>query len=80
MYGSTFSLALTLDWGGGKEHSPPDLPPGKIWERNRTCPDGRGKSRSPVGFNPRIDQPVESIYTAYATSFTEQYDLNVWYV
>ena len=53
---------------GGQRHAPATLPPGKItgthctggWMGPRAGVDGCGKSRPPLGFDPRIVQPVAS--------------------
>ena len=74
---------------GDKPHSPTDLPtgsaPGRVWKISPT-----------VGFNPRTDQPVQSLhrpartvtiptspyshYTDHATPLTEPYDLDTSYI
>jgi hypothetical protein len=56
---------------GGQHHALAALPPGKTlgthciggWVSPRAGLDGCGKSRSPLGFDPRTFQPVASRYT-----------------
>ena len=60
--------------GGWSTHAPAALPSGKRTGTQcigggvgpRAGLDGWGKSRPPLGFNPRTVQPVASRYTDYA--------------
>ena len=59
---------------GGYNDAPAALQPGKTsgthfiggWEDSRAVQEVCGKSRPPVGFDPRIVQPIASRYTDYA--------------
>jgi hypothetical protein len=69
-YSSTLSLNSALDGVGGQRHAPAALPPRKTrypLYRRLSGPQGRsglcGKSRPPLGFDPRNVQPVASRYT-----------------
>jgi hypothetical protein len=67
----TLSLTSVLDGVGGQRHAPAALPLGNRpgihciggWVGPRAGLDGCGKSRPPLGFDPRTVQPVESRYT-----------------
>jgi hypothetical protein len=70
-YSSTLSSTSALDAVGGQYHVPSALPTGQRpgthclggWLGPRAGLDGRRKSPSPPGFDPRSVQPVASRYT-----------------
>ena len=73
-YSSTLSLTAALYGVGGECHAPAALPPGKRsitprtgdWVAPRACLDACGKSRLPLGSDPRTVQAVASRYSDYA--------------
>ena len=72
----------------GQRHAPAALYPPESpgthctggWVGPRECLDRCGKSRPPLGFDPRTIQPVTSRYTDWATWPTNiPYDLPYWW-
>jgi len=71
MGSSTLSLTSALDGVGGQRHGPAALPRERPSTHCTGCwvgpgLDGCGKSRLPLGFDPRTAQLVASRYTAWA--------------
>jgi len=68
-------VTKALEGGEGQRHAPAALYPRERpgthytggWVGPRAGLDRSGKSRPPLGFNPRAIQPVASRYTGYAT-------------
>ena len=60
-------VTSAVDGVCGQHHALADLPPGKtqypLHRRLDGPPDRCGKSRPPLGFDPRTVQPVASRYT-----------------